>query len=122
MTTHTSKHALMDLRLYLETPWPDPGGQLHKPSRTDMLLFFKFYNPGERGGGLLLLGVPCSRCMLPLQALAGGASLLRCALSTAPKQQQPLLLALPPCNFRGARGPPLCAQARIVSRSYSPPP
>jgi hypothetical protein len=45
MTTHTSKHALMDLRLYLETPWPDPAGPLHKPGRNEMLLFFKHYDP-----------------------------------------------------------------------------
>jgi ICP0-binding domain of Ubiquitin-specific protease 7 len=34
----------MDLRLYLETPWP-PGTEL-KPSRAnDITLFFKYYDP-----------------------------------------------------------------------------
>ncbi len=45
MGTNTPKHALMDLRLYLETPWPDPAASLHKPTRTEMLLFFKYYDP-----------------------------------------------------------------------------
>jgi hypothetical protein len=45
MTTHTSKHALMDLRLYLETPWPDPAASLHKPQRNEILMFFKHYDP-----------------------------------------------------------------------------
>ena len=35
----------MDLRLYLETPWPDPSKPLHKASRSEALLFFKFYDP-----------------------------------------------------------------------------
>lgn len=35
----------MDLRLYLETPWPDASAPLHKPARNEMLLFFKYYDP-----------------------------------------------------------------------------
>ena len=40
-----SKHSLLDLRLYLETPWPDPTASLHKPGRNEVLLFFKHYDP-----------------------------------------------------------------------------
>lgn len=40
-----SKHSLLDLRLYLETPWPDPSAPLKKPARNEMLLFFKYYDP-----------------------------------------------------------------------------
>ena len=43
--TGQAKHAIMDLRLYLETPWPDTSAPLHKPGKNEILLFFKFYDP-----------------------------------------------------------------------------
>jgi hypothetical protein len=38
-----AKHALMDLRFYLEVPWP-PGTTEQVPARSDINLFFKFYD------------------------------------------------------------------------------
>jgi hypothetical protein len=44
-TQHTTaKHALMDLRLYLEIPWP-PESPVQHPSRSEINLFFKYYDP-----------------------------------------------------------------------------
>lgn len=34
----------MDLRLYLEIPWP-PESPVQAPTRTDINLFFKYYDP-----------------------------------------------------------------------------
>jgi hypothetical protein len=41
----TSKHSLMDLRLYMETSWPDAAGPLAQPRPNDILLFIKYYDP-----------------------------------------------------------------------------
>mgnify|MGYP001810983487 CR=1 FL=1 len=38
-----AKHAMMDLRLYLEVPWP-PSIPEQQPLRTEINLFFKFYD------------------------------------------------------------------------------
>jgi hypothetical protein len=38
-----AKHALMDLRFYLEVPWP-PSTAEQVPTRSDINLFFKFYD------------------------------------------------------------------------------
>ncbi|KAF6255465.1 hypothetical protein COO60DRAFT_1641474 [Scenedesmus sp. NREL 46B-D3] len=40
----TAKHALMDLRLYLEIPWPAES-PVQNPSRHEINLFFKYYDP-----------------------------------------------------------------------------
>lgn len=47
-----AKHALMDLRFYLEVPWP-PSGIEQTPTRSDINLFFKFYDwkVGGEGNG-----------------------------------------------------------------------
>lgn len=39
----TAKHALMDLRFYLEIPWPQHMST-QTPSRNDINLFFKYYD------------------------------------------------------------------------------
>lgn len=41
----TSKHSLMDLRLYMETPWPDAGAPVSQPKPNDILMFLKYYDP-----------------------------------------------------------------------------
>lgn len=41
----TTKHALMDLKLFLETPFPEPAAPLHKVSKHEIFLFFKLYEP-----------------------------------------------------------------------------
>jgi hypothetical protein len=38
-----AKHALMDLRFYLEMPWP-PTMREQVPQRNDINLFFKYYD------------------------------------------------------------------------------
>lgn len=39
-----SKHALIDLRLYLETPWPEPSKPLPALNKNNILLFLKYYD------------------------------------------------------------------------------
>eukprot|EP00877_Chromochloris_zofingiensis_P003568 jgi/Chrzof1/13211/Cz07g24170.t1 len=69
-TLPASKHALMDLKLFLETPLPDASADLHKVNpRQEILLFFKYYDPAT--GSLSYCGRMYAPKQLQMQDLYG---------------------------------------------------